>query len=157
MRGAIDIELPDTTVSALRRAFGVDPEAVASYQLAEGYRQGLALTLATVDELEGRAVALAEQAAVDLVGDLVTAGHSEERARGLTVIFDQQVVLLRQRMDGRRQRLQALIGELESGASPGLLERVLGEEYATSSEAQADVVAFEDIIRRALREAATRF
>lgn len=157
VRGAIDIELPDRTVSALRRAFGIDAESIASYQLAQGYRQGLTITLATIDELERRAVAIADQAVADLVGDLVAAGHAPERVQPLRGIFDHQVLLLRQRMDARRQRLHGLGAELESGAGPSLLERVLAEEYATSSEAQADVAAFEDVIRRALREAAVRF
>lgn len=157
IRGEISLELPSETVSALRRAFGIGPEQDRACELVAGYREGLKLTLRTVDELEARAGTLADRAAADLVRDLSAAGHAPDQSAAVAGIFGQQFAALSRRMDVRRGRLRALGDRLGEGGDPGLLEEILSEEYGVSSEAQADIAAFEDVVQRALREAASRF
>ena len=158
VRGEVRLELHQETVSALRRAYGVEPEAApADDSLTAGYREGLVLTRRTVDELEGRAAALAQRTVTDLAADIAAAGHDPAEAAAVSAIFEHQTAALRARMDARRARLDALDAALAAGAGADVFERILGEEYAISSEAQADVAAFEDVVRRALREAASRF
>jgi hypothetical protein len=157
VRGEVSLELNPKALRSLRRAFGIEPADDRAELLVAGYREGLALTLRTVDELEARACSLADRATLDLDRDLQSAGHSAAATASVTRIFGQQKALLQARMDKRRARLDALSAELEHGADPELLERILGDEYAVSSAAQTDVTAFEDVIQRALRAAAHRF
>ena len=164
VQGRVSLSLDPLALDRLRATVGAGPTG-AGRELLAAYHQGLRMTFEALHELERRGRALARQAVEDLGVDLEAAGYGPEAVAGLAALFAKQAEAFADRMAVRRVRLDELGAELAHFAAsgsgdeqiPATLERILGEEYSVTSEAQAELAAFEGIVQRALSEAAVRF
>lgn len=167
VRGRITLTLEPSVFRGLRRTFGLvggaGPvgDAPVERSLLEAYGQGLDLTARHLDDLETKARELARQGRASILADIQALGvDSTPHAAALDAILGPPTAALIDRMDARRGRiadlladLHELIGSPQAATAPAL-ERVLGEEYALASEAEADYASFSRIIRVALEESA---
>ena len=117
------------------------------------------ITTPRVDDLEARARQLVEEGRATILADIEDLGVDPATcAPALDAILGPPSTALVDRMDERRSRIADLLADLheltgspQARAAPQL-ERVLGEEYALASEAEADFASFARIVRMALEE-----
>lgn len=165
VRGRITLTLESKVFRGLRRTFGLivkddhPGEATIAQNLLDAYGQGLDLTARHVDDLEARARQLVEEGRATILADIEDLGVDPATcAPALDAILGPPSTALVDRMDERRSRIADLLADLheltgspQARAAPQL-ERVLGEEYALASEAEADFASFARIVRMALEE-----
>jgi hypothetical protein len=168
VRGRITLTLERAAFAGLQRTFGHVPEAddddaPPDRALLEAYGQGLDMTARALDDMEKKAVVMAREARDRVLVEIAAFGLDPEvHGAELVSIFGLQCSRLRLRMDERRGRLADLLGDLHDvGSMPrseaaSQLERILGEEYATMSEAEADLASLGKIVRFALSESAEK-
>ena len=167
VRGRITLTLEARVFRSLRRTFGLvaapAPEGQQFVEpgLLDAYAQGLDLTARHLDDLESRAMRLVQDGRATILADIEDLGADPiAHAPMLDAILGPPTVQLVERMDQRRSRVADLLADLtelaaadQTEAAPHL-ERVLGEEYALASEAEADFAAFRRIVQLSLEESA---